>query len=762
MITNFLRYTITIACAAWICAARAQSDFPIVVSGEAHAMLDPCDCPANPGGGFAQRATLIDSCNARGALLLLDAGGFCGGGLYDDYTQGRAADSLRTLAALAAMGVMGYDAVAVGDDELQYHPQWLAEQAGRFKVPLVSANIRAFGRCVFDPYIVVLKNGRRFGITAVATQERLMPLDTTALVEEPVKAIRRIWDEMQRRTDIQIIISHCGEDATIALADSFPTCDILVNGHRKRSTAPVLMNKSASIFEFGFQGKQLSYALVKENRLSVSVDRDQWLSVRAGLRPASAVTRIMAPLRAVDASAAGAAYDLYIMSICPYGIPALSQLLDFVARAGPVRYSLYFIGTAADDGGLTSLHGQSEVADELLWLAVRNKYPGRWTEFLRLRSKPDATADRVIADMGLDRKALDAWAATDGRTELAMQYRRSERLNITASPTLMINNVRSERDISAERLARDFCGRGGALSAGGCDSLPACIDDSDCRQKGKEGRCAGAGRTRKCQYTEATKFTFTVVRATQALQHPEEQYIATTMELFPGAIIDTVAYDSKRGKEMIRLYSVDALPFCLFDRGVANAANFASIKEGVLESGDRYVFKPGAIKRTYHFLRPERKNELTLFVDPLFADAPAAISACVAAAAQRDSLRVLPVIFENPAPQQLAAEEKFRQEEALRWLVLRERYPFAFESYIADYARRPPFSYWFESVEQLKVPLKEFGVMVNADAAKLGDHWKLLQELDIREPVVLLVDNREVVPVANQADLRNMLARILR
>ena len=69
-------------------------------------MIEPCDCPQDPGGGLAKRSTLVKSIRKGDNLLLLDAGGFSGGGIYDSYTEGRSADSLRTIVTLRAWGLL--------------------------------------------------------------------------------------------------------------------------------------------------------------------------------------------------------------------------------------------------------------------------------------------------------------------------------------------------------------------------------------------------------------------------------------------------------------------------------------------------------------------------------------------------------------------------------------------------------------------------------------------------------------------------------
>src|SRR5262245_54457052 len=56
----------------------------ILYTAESHAGLLPCNCPLEPLGGVARRATLIKRYRERGPVLLLDGGGWAAGGLYDE------------------------------------------------------------------------------------------------------------------------------------------------------------------------------------------------------------------------------------------------------------------------------------------------------------------------------------------------------------------------------------------------------------------------------------------------------------------------------------------------------------------------------------------------------------------------------------------------------------------------------------------------------------------------------------------------------
>src|SRR5450755_3548119 len=95
-----------------VCAdADAKPLFTILFTAEAHAALLPCDCPLQPLGGVARRATLIKRYRERGPVLLVDAGGWAAGGLYDEDSDGDPKrDALRTALMVQAMEAMKYDA----------------------------------------------------------------------------------------------------------------------------------------------------------------------------------------------------------------------------------------------------------------------------------------------------------------------------------------------------------------------------------------------------------------------------------------------------------------------------------------------------------------------------------------------------------------------------------------------------------------------------------------------------------------------------
>jgi len=733
----------------------------IIASGETHAMLYPCDCPGDPGGGLAERAAAIKKAGNPAALLLLDAGGFAGGGIYDDYTGGRAADSQRTAATIRVMGMMRYDAAAIGDDDLQYGGTWLAKTAAASDLPLVAANCFLTSRKSIAPsYRIIVKNGIRCAVTALTAAERLFPRDDSCTVLPQVSSVRKIWKEMVAASDLRVILSHLGEEMTTALADSFPECDIIVNGHRKTSPLPVTVRGKTIIMQFGYEGKKLSCAVLRYSRKGhfVRVEKSGWLSVGPAGGADSAVAKVLA---ATNKAEKRAVYDLYLMSQCSYGCSALREFIDFVKKFPGIEWNVWFIGSMVPGPGdsLSSLHGSEELNDEMAWLAVKALYPDRWLVFLAERGKQGATTGSVVSMMRLDSASIAAWVRASGRTTIAGHYRRAMRLAISASPTLFVNNAAFEKAIESRRLVKEQCVRGRDTLPGAalCDSLPECFDDGECRKKGMIGRCLSSG---KCVFFPDAPFAFTALIADSTIRHPESTVIATTGELFPNAAIEAATLTSAKGRTMMKKYGPSSLPFYLFGDGIAGAHNYPRVESGLKKISGGYTFKDGITTKNYFPHRQKTAGAAMLFIDPLFPGAGQAIRTIFADTLLSEEVRLLPVIYADPRTTAATIDEKIRREEALRWLVMDTLYRGNYARYLSHFIEDPGSSYWFINLSGSGIAQDIFITQIKSQAARLSDHWRLVDTLGIKDPITLLIENRQTVVIQNETELSEVFAFI--
>ena len=760
-------------------AADRANEISVIYSGETHAMLSPCECPDDPGGGLAERAAFINtlfpagSAERRDALLLLDGGGFSGGGIYDTYSMGRAADSVRTLKTIAAMGMMGYDAAAIGDDDLQYGGEWLVNQAMQANLPLVCANcFTKDGKYLAEPYIIIRKGNNTFGITAVATTEKLFPVDTSVVIKSPLASLEKIRRELKRNSDYQILLSHLGEEEAGALLKKSPGFILAANGHRKVSVQPLVTVERTPTLFFGFQGKSLSYAALEWKNRSMRVARSGWHSVDGSAGSDKAVAAAISENQGQKANVnktpdeEDRVYDLYIMSMCPYGIQALGELAELI-RAFPQReWNVWFIGTA-EGGALSSLRGAEEMFDEKMWLAVKALYPFRYHEFLFLKSSSQTPTEKLLEEMGLDAGKIRRWAETQGSGELRQHYIRSMRLNISASPTLLVNNSVYGKPLGGGRLVREECNA--AVSAPDfCGGYPECFEDSDCRAKGKLGKCVTGDASKRavCKYKNDVAFNLTVLIADTTMDNPEKQPIEKIEETLPGARVSVVKFSSDEGQKIMAKYAPTSLPFFHFENSAAKAYRFASIQE-MLENcptpdgkSDGFTFKKGFVRANFFPLRKEKPGAVELYADPLMPDIGKVIAALSIDHDVARRVVLKPLLLRDPRESGPSVQDKLRSEEALRWLVLSTEFPKKYRQYLSFYAADPVSSYWFNWLSRVGINRNGFLRRVEANKPKIGPYWERLSEVSSGEPVMIMINNRVKVHVPNGKELERLLKSI--
>lgn len=727
-------------------------------------MLDACDCPGDPAGGLPKRSRKINELRKEKEVLLLDAGGFAGGGIYDFYLQGRERDSARTLLAVKAMGHMGYDAAAVGDEELQYGAKWMVTEAIDAGLALISANCYyTTGKRVTKPYCIVKKEDIIFGITAVTTQEKLFPVDTSVVMKDPVESIRSIWKELCEKSDYQIILSHLGEEKTLQLSKHFPECEILINGHRKTSIQPVVTVNSQTVMQFGFQGKNLSRIDFNTTGETFTSVKDKWITVDHTVSDDVEVLGVISEIQ-YDQFQKITVIDLYLMSDCPYGLPALKDLLQLQEYFHTIELNIWFIGDIKADGNLKSLGGEKEIHDEMLWLAVKNQYPKLWEHFIYLIASENMSLFQALSALEIDTAIINAWVREKGKRELSNHYLRSMRLKVNASPTMFINNQIYMSEISYVRLAKDFCNYGEQSKKPSlCDSLPECFENRDCKQKGKIGLCISSkdNKRGKCVFKDAVTFDFIVVVPDDPVIRTEHDAIATTKELFPGSFIKTYTTSSPVGENILQKENPSYLPLYLFDKKVTTAHNFSKIESGLVQKGEWYTFKDDVIQKHYFTKRKTEKRTAYLYIDPLFGDIVKVLKTVLKLFPDYENIAVKPVIYENNYNNKTEAEEKIRNEEALRWLVLQEYYgKEKYSAYLKFYITKPESSQWISALKKIKVKKEEFVKKIVKKNDLLKNLFNELRELSIDEPVVLLVENREIIPIRNPVHLEEILKKV--
>jgi len=243
----------------------------ILYTGDTHAMLYPCNCPKEPDGGVARRATLINQLRKNNPhTLLLDSGAFFAAGLMDQYTQNTKMDMERTRVNLRAIELMQYDALAVGDDEFNFGREFLEEAAASRKLPLISVNMQS--RDIL-PYIIKEVGQVKFGIIGITPLFALQKAAGLKLAEPKVKVKQAIEELKKKGADIIVVLSHQGESDDINLVNSVYGIDILIIGHGRAKEEPTFKIGPVILLRPSWQGRKLG-------KLSLSVQNKRIINHR--------------------------------------------------------------------------------------------------------------------------------------------------------------------------------------------------------------------------------------------------------------------------------------------------------------------------------------------------------------------------------------------------------------------------------------------------------------------------------------------------
>lgn len=213
----------------------AQKKITILHTNDTHSRIEPLpetDKYAPNKAGVVRRSNYIDKVRKENKnVLLFDAGDFVQGTPYYNLFKGEVETK--------AMNLMKYDAVTLGNHELDYGLEGLKEILGWAEFPIVSSNYDFSETIIKDlvkPYITIVKEGVKIGIIGlnvnpsglIATSNYtnmgfLDPLETGNKLAQKLKN--------EDKCDIVICLSHLGYISDKKLAEKSSNIDIIIGGH---------------------------------------------------------------------------------------------------------------------------------------------------------------------------------------------------------------------------------------------------------------------------------------------------------------------------------------------------------------------------------------------------------------------------------------------------------------------------------------------------------------------------------------------------
>jgi len=183
-------------------------------------------------GGAANLVGLIERkrADAPGSVVLLDSGDAFQGTLVSNINQGEAVIEIMNLAKV--------DAFALGNHEFDWGLDVLQERSRQASFPFLAANLETESGQMLEgvlPYTVVDAGGVQVGVLGLTYHDIQTIVKASAIAGlhslPPVETVKRYLPELQRRSDLIVVLSHLGFQEDVALARAVPEIPLIVGGH---------------------------------------------------------------------------------------------------------------------------------------------------------------------------------------------------------------------------------------------------------------------------------------------------------------------------------------------------------------------------------------------------------------------------------------------------------------------------------------------------------------------------------------------------
>ena len=173
-----------------------------------------------------------------------------------------------------SFSLMGYDAMAIGDDDLSLGKEFLLEMSRKVNFPFLSTNVidEATGKPLFQTSLIKKSNGLRIGIFSLLAPDTFPnpydPRKKGLLVRSPTETAKAMVKELQPKTDLVILLSHLGYPKDVEMAQTVPGIHLIVGGHKGVNLPyPPAINKSliVQMASRGLYGGRLDFTFHNNN-----------------------------------------------------------------------------------------------------------------------------------------------------------------------------------------------------------------------------------------------------------------------------------------------------------------------------------------------------------------------------------------------------------------------------------------------------------------------------------------------------------------
>ncbi len=246
-----------IACLASNLAAQKKSLY-VLHTNNTNGALENCYCPDNPFGSIEKRSIYVNNfIKENPNTVLLDAGDFV------TMSQQSLKDSL----VAEAYGLLPYDALLYGDQELVMDARTLNRLRGQLSTTLVGTNI---DRSDLFTSKIIRRKGLRIAVMGIVDPYSIKyypdEIKNRIRLSDPVKAVKDEMKKLSNRADIFILMTHQGYDLDLSIAKKIDGLDLIIGAHSQSAIESPKEVNGALIVQAGKSGYYIGVVEIKMNK----------------------------------------------------------------------------------------------------------------------------------------------------------------------------------------------------------------------------------------------------------------------------------------------------------------------------------------------------------------------------------------------------------------------------------------------------------------------------------------------------------------
>jgi 5'-nucleotidase len=245
-----------------------QETVVVIYSHNTNGLLENCNCPERAYGALEKRAAVIDSIRKiYKNILLVDTGDILDirdNPLLHDYI-------------IQAYDHMKYDYWVPGDQDFVEGTDFFLQRMRNMSGQMLVSNLKYKGKSIGESYAIREFGKIKIGLTGTTRDDLIKYLNPAEKevfsFEDQMSILKKIVDDLFKKTDFVILLSHSGYDRDRQIAEEIPKLGLIIGGHSQTLLTNPERIGPTQITQIGESGYRLGIlALNFEQKTLKSID----------------------------------------------------------------------------------------------------------------------------------------------------------------------------------------------------------------------------------------------------------------------------------------------------------------------------------------------------------------------------------------------------------------------------------------------------------------------------------------------------------